>query len=675
MKSLDGQIYYLIHSLSVVRGGLTRNVLRRASLVGMELQQTIHILTFNYNPEYDSVRKELLQSGIINEYVTISNFFEFLARRKKMMETDTQEIEHPVEEEGLVAEKIDDENEYCLFQDGWLVKHKSYDHNHRIKFIDYYNENQSRTYREYFDLKGRLRRAVYMDDVLNKPRQSSFFDENGRLFLSNWYHPETGKSYEVYWFDSEQDDTKVFNSEKELKIYWLEQIAEKSENPLFQSEMYKTDVLLLGVKHPKVAKVKMMHSNHLRKPYTYGAPLMKEHKKILKQASQFDGMVFITEQQKKDIERQFGPRSIYHSVPHYAPKIASIYPVMNRKLRTAVIVSRFTAKKNLDHAIRAFSKVVDHVPDAILELWGFGPEEENLRQLIQKLGLESHVFIKGFAHDAIDVFKKAAFSVLPSSREGFGLVVAESMAAGTPVISYDVNYGPREMIINNQNGILVRYGDVDLLSESMIELFTDQKKLEAMSKEACKISTQLSEERFTKNWINVYKAVFKQKNRRVQLNPPQCRLTRIEWITSGVLSLEGKIQFEKEQENIGEALNLQLYVRRRDQLMDRYVPISIERTSSSTFEFQCDLALHEWIQRGIWDLYISCSAYNDHHFIRLAGKESNIPSYPRVLKNPMVLVNTYYTKYGNISLDIGLQKLENQAKKNLRSFFHKLAPS
>ncbi len=49
---------------------------------------------------------------------------------------------------------------------------------------------------------------------------------------------------------------------------------------------------------------------------------------------------------------------------------------------------------------------------------------------------------KGATQDAQAVFQSAAFSLLPTEREAFGLVIAESLAAGAPVIAYDVNYGP-----------------------------------------------------------------------------------------------------------------------------------------------------------------------------------------------------------------------------------------
>lgn len=487
----DCEIYYLLEStkmesfIDLRLGGAARNILARARLLSKRLNQTIHILTFDFNPDIDRTRHNFYHAKLINDQILVHNLYEFLSH-KKVSSIDVVDINHPIEEKGMVAIEVEKKrNRYRMFKDGLYIKYKAYKDNGKLDYIDYFSENRHRIRREKFDTAGRLRKIIYMDLVLNKPRQALFLDEQGHCFLSVWYNPKTDKSTRVNWFDPQGKIIKVFKNEQELRTHWLDTITKNLKHAIVQSDMRNTEELLLTIRNPNIATIKMFHSNHLEKPYTCGAPIKEYHKTALEKASHFDAFVFITKRQKEHIENQFGPRSTFHVVPHSAPQIPS-GQIVSREHLTAVMIGRYVKTKNFDHAIYAFEKVIKKIPKARLELWGFGSQKENLEALVRELMLENNVFIMGFTDNPTAIFKRASFSVFPTTSEGFPLVILESMAAGAPVISYDLNYGPREMITQDVDGILIPPNDIDALSEAMITLFSDQRKLEKMRQEAKK---------------------------------------------------------------------------------------------------------------------------------------------------------------------------------------------
>jgi glycosyltransferase involved in cell wall biosynthesis len=108
-------------------------------------------------------------------------------------------------------------------------------------------------------------------------------------------------------------------------------------------------------------------------------------------------------------------------------------------------VRRLAPRMGLDRLIQAMPEIRAHCPDACLVIGGKGPEEARLRQLIQTLNLEPHVRLLGFIPtDKLAAHYQAAdLFVLPTlALEGFGLVTAEALACGLPVIGTPVGATP-----------------------------------------------------------------------------------------------------------------------------------------------------------------------------------------------------------------------------------------
>lgn len=124
--------------------------------------------------------------------------------------------------------------------------------------------------------------------------------------------------------------------------------------------------------------------------------------------------------------------------------------------------------KDYSTLVAAFALLRKQV-DARLLILGEGECRSALEVQVRRLGLDGFVFMPGFATDLLPYYQRADLHVLSSTGEGFGNVIVEALAAGTPVVSTDCPSGPREILCDGQFGRLVPVGDASALAAAMAE--------------------------------------------------------------------------------------------------------------------------------------------------------------------------------------------------------------
>lgn len=132
-------------------------------------------------------------------------------------------------------------------------------------------------------------------------------------------------------------------------------------------------------------------------------------------------------------------------------------------------VGRLEYEKGFDLLIRAFASSGIN-SEFILRLVGDGSKKNDLINLCQALGVRDKVVFHGWQTDVGPFYLSAKGLVVPSRTEAFGNVIVEAMAAGCPIVAFDCDYGPREIITCPDLGSLVELGDVDGLSLALDEL-------------------------------------------------------------------------------------------------------------------------------------------------------------------------------------------------------------
>lgn len=134
-----------------------------------------------------------------------------------------------------------------------------------------------------------------------------------------------------------------------------------------------------------------------------------------------------------------------------------------------IACGRLISKKNFADLIKAMPILKQNYPHIKLYILGQGPEEENLKKLIQEMSLEDCVSLEGFQDDPFSYYASADVFVQTSLWEGFGYVLAEAMACGTPVVAYDSKGAMREILADGKYGKLTTVGDLNALAHAISE--------------------------------------------------------------------------------------------------------------------------------------------------------------------------------------------------------------
>lgn len=136
-------------------------------------------------------------------------------------------------------------------------------------------------------------------------------------------------------------------------------------------------------------------------------------------------------------------------------------------LPVIVAMGRLVAQKDFATLIRGFASIADRT-DARLIILGEGPERAALQAMIDAAGLNQRIDLHGFVDNPLPWLRRAAMFVLSSRFEGFGNVLVEALACGTPVVSTDCPHGPSEILEGGTYGTLAPVGDAQALGEAML---------------------------------------------------------------------------------------------------------------------------------------------------------------------------------------------------------------
>jgi glycosyltransferase involved in cell wall biosynthesis len=130
-----------------------------------------------------------------------------------------------------------------------------------------------------------------------------------------------------------------------------------------------------------------------------------------------------------------------------------------------VYVGRLVTIKHVDLILQATALIAKTKPQVRCLIVGNGPARIKLEKLAEELGIAKHVTFVDFRDnhdDVIAYMKSGKVFVLPSTREGFGLVVTEANAGGVPVITVDSPANAARKLINGKNGAVTKLDAADL---------------------------------------------------------------------------------------------------------------------------------------------------------------------------------------------------------------------
>lgn len=146
-------------------------------------------------------------------------------------------------------------------------------------------------------------------------------------------------------------------------------------------------------------------------------------------------------------------------------------------------VSRLTQQKQPEHLVDIYYKLKQAGIKEKLYFIGDGEKKEIIKQKIKEYNLENDIILLGQIENPYPFFKNAKLFVHTAKYEGLPTVLLESLALGTPVVSYDCPTGPRDILgKNNEYGELISLNDKDMFVEKVLELMNSKEKYEKYKK-------------------------------------------------------------------------------------------------------------------------------------------------------------------------------------------------
>lgn len=407
-----GDLFALTWEIPHEFGGLTKSMLQRSCQLATHLGRDVSVLTLAHQPDLGTIRADLVARGLLVPGVSIRNVWEDL------LVTSDEEIEaapfDPSVSESILVSGADGVDEVRR-GDGSVLA------------------------RQHWVRVGTRQPLTPHGDQVTR---TEIFSSEG-MFLGGW------------------------NGAWSLWRWWLRVALTPGSSHLIVDNGLVADCLAVAPL-PDIATTYLVHNGHVAadRAVPYGR-LDRWRAYAHHHLAGFDAVVYLTETQRRHVELLIGPQAHSYVVPHaIEPANAALRPA--RPPGSGIVMANIDRRKRVDHAVQAVTRAAESVPSVEMRVFGRGAGIDALEHVIKQT--RAPVKIEGYTSDPSFAFAASSYSLLTSTREGFGLVLIEAMAAGSLPIAYDIPYGPADIIEDGVSGFLVPPGDIDSMAAKIVEI-------------------------------------------------------------------------------------------------------------------------------------------------------------------------------------------------------------
>lgn len=180
--------------------------------------------------------------------------------------------------------------------------------------------------------------------------------------------------------------------------------------------------------------------------------------------------------------------------------------IADTSVHRIIAVGRLDHQKGFDRLLESWRKVREEqdLADWRLDIFGQGEWKESLQKYMDDNGLSESAHLMGTTDDIASEFAASSFIVMSSRYEGLPMVLIEAMTCGLPAVSFACKCGPRDIIEDGRNGLLVTDGDTEALAGAMVKMMRDADLRKSMGEEARKVKEKYDEQAIMKRWISLF---------------------------------------------------------------------------------------------------------------------------------------------------------------------------
>ena len=220
-------------------------------------------------------------------------------------------------------------------------------------------------------------------------------------------------------------------------------------------------------------------------------------------AKMADAVVTITKQDYEMFKQNMKPRLLRQIYNPVDDRIQYQYSVDNDPHRI-ISVGRLTYQKNYPLLINVAKVILSKYNNWSWDIYGEGSDRHIIEKLIFENGLTDRLVLKGQVDNLYERYGEYSFYVITSRYEGFGMALVEANRAGLPIISFDVECGPKEIINNGVNGLLIEPLNENKMIEAISFLCDNREKCLELSKNAKKEENRFCIENIGNNWEKLF---------------------------------------------------------------------------------------------------------------------------------------------------------------------------
>jgi len=528
-KPLLGTVdtYFIVDNVNMKNNGIINSVIRKTSLFEDEWGYRPTIVVTGYNQEIGKHINYLTFYGTskVNTGVKVQNVYDYF---QKTGAPGLPLIEHPQSKEGYEYKAVGQDvyavsAEATVFKEAVLLRFEYFTHKNRegnrLNTVRHVNKKGTTTQLDFYDKNGYLSMVREMDEVHpDRYHTQSYYTTDGKLCIKTQHIFKPNEPFDknaiktITLYDGGGKVIAEGTSEADLVGFYLNDVAAKSDKTcLFVCESGLHNKAMASIKQPNAIKTALLHNAFLEDAYNLKSKPQMYFKDLVRYQNHFDGILMLTKTEGDDWIRIYGKPERIITMPNFYPHPVKEVDFETRNHRKAVIVARFDNQKRLDVAIEVFKLVAEKLPDALLEIYGFGAAdvENNMRKLITKYKLENNVKIMGSTDKPDEVCSGAACFMMTSSVEGMPLTLLESISNGCPVFSFDLKYGPADIVRNGKTGYLFPRGNIKAFAKQLIAYFEDIEMQRQMIANAYNDAPRFGKEVFLENWYKFMEKVCK----------------------------------------------------------------------------------------------------------------------------------------------------------------------
>ena len=214
-------------------------------------------------------------------------------------------------------------------------------------------------------------------------------------------------------------------------------------------------------------------------------------------AKKSDALVVLTSRDKQNYEKNIKKCAPLSVIPNPSKSREYSYDVGSKTILSAGILGRI---KRFELIVPIGKAVFAKHPDWKWVICGDGPERENLENAVKEADLCEKIIFRGSVSNMDPEYAEASIYVLTSEMEGLPMVLLEAKSQGLPIVSFDIETGPSDIVRDGVNGYLVESGDTDAMAEKICNLIESPALRASFSENSGLDMEKFDEENIVKQW-------------------------------------------------------------------------------------------------------------------------------------------------------------------------------